>query len=303
MLTDDSTSRSNSFLHNRSTDPSYQNTLFTSYADECRARKKLLEIKIAQISRLVAITKKEIEIQEKLSPPVPEVFNIFDPIPSFDKIHMIIDCTNPLNSSSSLLLTPSCHEPIHPQFRPKNQQNSQNHNINRFNSDVGKLLCNVTKVSDEDAKNEIDIKPKPTESRKSIHMKMEVIERSARILKQYPQMYLTTEERDEVYSSKKKSFNESTLDYSYHPINKTVPLFWPSRPGDEKYRLSLEENDNLLAKIVDVIKSQSYENVSFRVVPLYKKKKRENYQKLKIPLNVSSTESSAQETEPDDFII
>ena len=294
--------KTNSSFHNRSTDPSFQNTLFTSYADECRARKKFLEIKIAHISRFITIAKKEIEIQEKQCIQVPNVFNIFEPIPSFDKVHMVIDCTNPLNNSS-LLLTPSNHEPIHPMFRPSNQQNDQNQNINHFNSDVRRLLCNITKVSDPDATNEIDIKPKPTESRKSIHMKMELIERTAKLLKQYPQMYVTPEERNEIYAAKKKSFNESSFDYNYYSTKRMVPLFWPSRPGDESHLLSLEENDKLFAKIIDVIKSQSYENVSFRLVPLYKKKKRDSFQKLKIPLNNSSTDTSSQETEPEDFII
>ena len=54
---------------------------------------------------------------------------------------------------------------------------------------------------------------------------------------------------------------------------------------------------------LDLIKSQSYENMSFRIVPINKKKKRENFQKLRIPVVDSSTKSSSQETEPDDFFI
>lgn len=303
MLEDDFSFKINARLHSRSSDPCYQNTLFTSYADECRARKKLLEIKIAQISRFIEFTKNEIEIQEKQCPPTPESFNIFDPIPSFEKVHVIMDCPRQLDSSSSFLLTPSCHEPIHPQFRLANKQKDQNQNMNNFNFDAKKILCNITKVSDPDGANEDDIKPKPTESRKSIHMKMELIERNAKLQKQYPQLYLKTEERDEIFSAKKKLFNESTFDYTHHSTKKIVPLFWPSRPGDEKHHLSLEENDNLYAKIVDLIKSQSYENMSFRIVPINKKKKRENFQKLRIPVVDSSTESSSQETEPDDFFI
>lgn len=299
-MEENSSFKGNNLYHNRSTDPSFQNSLFTSYADECRARKKFLEIKIAQISHIIEIAKKEIEIEEQKNPQFPTTFNIFNPIPVFDKIHMFINCSKSYDFCSSLLLTPSCHEPIRPQFHPNQQKNQ---NITHFNHDMKKMLCNITKVSDPDATNEVNIKPKPTESRKSIHMKMELIEKSAKLQKQYPHMYLTGEERDELYDLKKKTVNESSADYSMHTIKRIVPLFWPQRPGDEDFLLSPNDSDELLSKIKNEIESQSYENTGFRIIPQNKKKKREYFQKFKFPLNNSSTESSSQETEPDDFII
>lgn len=288
--------------HNRSTDPIFHSTVVTSFADELRARKKLLQIKISRISQFVELTKKDLEIEESKLPPVPKVFNPFDPIPEFDNTQVILNCNTKTDAFSSLLLIPSCNEPISPQFHTLKSQDS-NSNVSHFTNTIEQTLRSVIKISKNDFSQDLNSKPKPTESRKSIHIKMELLEKNQKLLNKYLSMNVTQEERNNFMIEKNKTLKNTTLNYEDVPTERAVPLFWPSRPGDDAYHLSQDANDALYSKIQQLIASQSYEHKNVKTFAQQKKKKRDKFSRMKFPINASSTDSSEQQTDPDDFVI
>ncbi|OHT02392.1 hypothetical protein TRFO_30519 [Tritrichomonas foetus] len=274
-----------------------QKYVFISYSEELRVKKKYLDILQAQLENYLSAAQKRLNEIENNYPPMPSVFNPFDPIPHFQNNCVFLDCNHTFNSMKKLLFTPSSDEPIKPQFRIARKYNS----FRERQKDMGKELSNIFKISKNDPQGEPIGKLKPAESRLSIFKSMELFERNERINSRYMPMKITADLRYNFLQLKKKSPNDARLLYS-HTSKKIIPHNWPQRIGDEGHMLTVENNDMLFAAVLSVIGRKDEELMEARRMELDKKKRKNNDHRFMFPIADSSTESSGEETDSSDFI-
>ena len=279
----------------RGTDPSFQNSVFTSYADELNSLKEYYDIMIDQLTRFINEKERKLaELEEESLKSISDTFPsvAYDPLSSIPhfKTNYIMLFHHSLDKQHSKLLMQSLNEPIKPQFNVLEKDNNF-----QANNDIGKFLRNVVKISNTSNKFENEVNPNSylIEPRKTIHKKMELFERNEKSNNRLIPTNGLKKAREDFFLFNDKTINESTLEYS-HTSKIIVPNFWPQRSYDGWHRLSPDNSDSLFRAISAVIQYNSRDASKFR------KKKRERVSRISIPLNDSSTESSGYDTDYSD---